>query len=109
MISDGCRHMPLHAADHLYLPSATSTHQATDGPVESAWDSSSVLEVAIRIESIMPPRFVPPARARFLRPQAPMMGSTQCQRRSQMRLASDPSRCADELRGSLRPETVADP
>ena len=74
MISDGCRHMPLHAADHLYLPSATSTHQATDGPVESAWDSSSVLEVAIRIGSIMQPRFVPPARARFLRPQPPMTG-----------------------------------
>ncbi len=70
VISDGCRHMPLHAAAHLYPPSAMSTHQVTDGPVESAGASSSVLEVAIRIRSIVQSRFGSPAPARVLQPSA---------------------------------------
>ena len=51
--SDGCRNMSLHEPDQLALPSVAWTHRAAVGPIGSAGDSSSVLEVATRVGSIV--------------------------------------------------------
>lgn len=68
--SDGSRNMSLHEPDHQDPPSVAWTRRATDGPVGSAGDSSSVLEVATRVGLILQPRIRPPSRARFLWPGA---------------------------------------
>ena len=68
--SDGCRHLSLHERDQQDLPSEARTHQPAGGPVGSAGDSSSVIEVDTRVGLILQPRIRPPSRARFLWPGA---------------------------------------
>jgi hypothetical protein len=61
--SDGCRNISLHEPDRLDLPSVARIHQAVDGQVGLAGDSSSVLKVVTRVGSIVQPRIGSSSRA----------------------------------------------
>ena len=52
-VSDGYRNISRHEPDQQDLHSAARTHQPADGPVGSAGDSASVLEVATGVGLIV--------------------------------------------------------